>query len=99
MVIDLTDEEVLDLHGGTVPESVKSRLGDRASDILQSVFDPSPADNTLRSALFRCVEAVKSGKGFVTSCNQSFDGSGMVSYDFSIHLNPRLPTQPNNQSF
>ena len=84
MVIDLTDDEVLDLHGGTVPESVRNRLGDRASDILQSVFDRSPADNTLRSVLFRCVEMVRLGKGFVTSCNQSFDGSGMVSYDFSV---------------
>ena len=84
MVIDLTDEEILDLHGGTVPDSVRDRLGDRASDILESTFDRSAADGSLRSVLLRCADMVKYGKGFVTSCNQSFDGSGMVSYDFSV---------------
>lgn len=90
MLVDLTDDEVLDLYGGTVPESVRDRLAETASDVLESVFNRSPADNTLRSVLFRCVEMVKSGKGIVTSCNQSFDGSGLVSYDFSI----RAPVNP-----
>ena len=70
--LSLTHAEVLELVGGNVPETVKSRLdGSKAiDDIFSDEMDKSP----MNQKFFEVCQQVHDGKADIISCNMSIEG-------------------------
>ena len=83
MMLNLSSEEILDLHGGVVPDSVREKLRPLAESMINGTF--SSTEDRLMSESKRYCNLVLENKAIVSSFSQTITGGGIIATDLTIH--------------
>lgn len=82
MMLNLTSEEILDLHGGVVSDSVREKLRPLAESVINGTF--SGVEDQLLPEPKKYCSLVLEGEAIVTSFSQIYKIDGTVSTYLSI---------------
>jgi len=82
MMLNLSSEEILDLHGGVVSDSVREKLRPLAESVINGTF--SSTEDRLMSESKRYCNLVLEGKATVSSFSQTLLMEGLISTDLTI---------------
>lgn len=81
-MLNLTSEEILDLHGGVIPDSVLGKLRPLAESVIRGTF--SETDDLLRLGPETYCSLVLEGRATVSSFSQTYLVEGLVSTNLTI---------------
>lgn len=82
MMLNLTSEEILDLHGGVVSDSVREKLRPLAESVINGTF--SGVEDQLLPEPKKYCSLVLEGKASVTNFSQTYESDGTISVDLTI---------------
>jgi hypothetical protein len=88
MILNLTDQEVLEMCGGSVPESVRDKLERLASRVIRETFEDS-REKGMSEKFFSLASMLSDDSPgvYLTTLHQTFDGlSSFADLDFSIRM-------------
>jgi hypothetical protein len=80
--LSLTSAEVLELVGGNVPETVRSRLD--GSKAIDDIFSDERDNSPMNQKFFEVCQQVHDGKAYITSWNVNLEDLNRVTFDFTI---------------
>lgn len=81
-MLNLTSEEILDLHEGVVSDSVREKLRPLAESVINGTF--SGVEDRLLSESKKYCSLVLEGKATVTSFSQTYKFDGIITTDLTI---------------
>lgn len=81
-MLNLTSEEILDLNGGQIPNSVREKLRPLAESVINGTF--SGVEDRLLSEPKKYCSLVLEGKATVTHFSLTYESDGTVSADLTI---------------
>ena len=82
MMLNLTSEEILDLNGGVVSDTVREKLRPLAESVINGTF--SGVEDRLLSEPKKYCSLVLEGKATVTYFSQTYNFDGTISTDLTI---------------
>ena len=82
MMLNLTSEEILDLHGGVVSDSVREKLRPLAESVINGTF--SGVEDRLLSEPRKYCSLVLEGEAIVTSFSKTYKFDGIITTDLTI---------------
>ncbi len=82
MILNLTSNEILDLYGGVVSDSVREKLRPLAESTINGTF--SDCKDSLSMGAKKYCSLVLEGKATVSSYSQTYTMDGIISTDLTI---------------
>jgi hypothetical protein len=83
MILNLTSNEILDLYGGVVSDSVREKLRPLAESTINGTF--SSTGDRLMSESKKYCNLVLENKAIVSSFSQTITVDGIIATDLTIH--------------
>ena len=81
-MLNLTSDEILDLDGGQIPDSIREKLRPLAESVISGTF--SGVEDQLLSEPKKYCSLVLEGKATVTHFSQTYESDGTISADLTI---------------
>ena len=90
MLVDLSKQEILDLYGMDIPETLRQKIKPHAEEVFQDIFDPQ-GESTNNSYYQRgkfelsgVVDKIRRGEALVISHSIETQTGGNFCHEFSI---------------
>jgi hypothetical protein len=90
MLVDLSKQEILDLYGMDIPETLRQKIKPHAEEVFQDMFDPEKevtGNNFYQRGKFELggvMDKIRKGEALVVSHSIEVDPGGRFSHEFSI---------------
>ena len=81
-MLNLTSDEILDLNGGQIPDSVREKLRPLAEAVINGTF--SGVEDRLLSEPKKSCSLVLEDKAFVRLFSQTYNSDGSISTELTI---------------